>query len=55
MRTKSEKKQLSNKQRKQSKRLFARLPHSTRPFTPQDYEALPKGEASPSSTQSAVN
>jgi hypothetical protein len=38
-------KAISNSTRKQAKRLFAKLPHSTRPFTKQDYDLLPKGKA----------
>lgn len=32
----------SKKQRKQAKKLFAKKPHNTRPFTTEDYKALPK-------------
>ena len=35
------KKVLSNKQRKQAKKFFAKKPHSTRPFTSEDYANLP--------------
>ena len=31
----------SKRTRKQAKKAFAKLPHSTRPFTAQDYAALP--------------
>lgn len=33
-------KNLSNRKRKQAKKLFAKKPHSTRPFTAKDYAAL---------------
>lgn len=35
---------LTHKAKKDAKRLFKKLPHSTRPFTSADYAALPKGE-----------
>jgi hypothetical protein len=31
----------SKRTRKQAKKLFAKLPHSTRPFSSEDYKALP--------------
>ncbi len=33
---------MTNKARKQAKKLFKKLPHTTRPFTPEDYNRLPK-------------
>jgi hypothetical protein len=38
------KKVTTHRTRKAAKRLFPRKPHSTRPFTSDDYQALPKGE-----------
>lgn len=35
---------LSNKQKREAKKLFAKKPHTTRAFTSADYQALPKGE-----------
>lgn len=35
----------SKRTRRAAKKLFKKLPHSTRPFTSGDYEALPKGKA----------
>ncbi len=35
---------LSNKQKRAAKKLFAKKPNTTRPFTSADYAALPKGE-----------
>ena len=32
----------SKKQRRNAKKLFPKLPHDTRPFTSEDYAALPK-------------
>jgi len=37
-------KSTTHKQRRAAKKLFPKKPHSTRPFTPEDYEALPVGE-----------
>ena len=37
-------KAISKKQRRAAKKLFPRTPHTTRPFTSEDYKALPKGE-----------
>jgi hypothetical protein len=34
----------SHKTRKIAKKSFPKLPHTTRPFTPADYDRLPKGE-----------
>ena len=39
----TEKKVLSNKQKRAAKKAFAKKPHSTRAFTSADYAALPKG------------
>ena len=33
---------LSKKAKRAAKRLFKKLPHSTRPFSSEDYKALPK-------------
>ncbi len=33
----------SKRTRRAAKKLFAKLPHSTRPFSKADYDALPKG------------
>jgi hypothetical protein len=33
---------LSHKQKKAAKRLFKRQPHTTRPFSSEDYKSLPK-------------
>jgi len=38
-------KSLSNRKRKQAKKLFAKKPHNTRPFTAKDYEQLPVSRA----------
>ena len=38
-------KNISNSTRKQAKRLFAKKPHATRPFTKSDYDRLPKEKA----------
>ena len=35
---------LTHRAKKAAKRLFKKLPHSTRPFSITDYNALPKGE-----------
>jgi len=37
-------KSTSKKTRKAAKKLFAKLPQPTRPFTSADFEALPKGK-----------
>ncbi len=33
---------MTNRKRKQARKRFAKMPHSTRPFTSADYAALPK-------------
>jgi len=38
------KKATSKKTRKVARKLFPKQPHSTRPFTLADYNALPKGK-----------
>jgi hypothetical protein len=38
-------KALTHKTKKAAKRLFKKLPNSTRPFTSEDYKALPKGQS----------
>ena len=37
-------KTISKKQRKQAKKLFPKLKHSTRPFSKADYDRLPKSK-----------
>lgn len=34
---------MTKKAKRQAKKLFPRKPHTTRPFTIKDYDALPKG------------
>lgn len=35
---------LTHKAKRTAKKLFKKQPHSTRPFSSEDYAALPKGE-----------
>ena len=35
---------LSNKQKRAARKLFAKKPHTTRPFSSEDFKALPKGD-----------
>ena len=37
-------KPITKKAKKAAKRLFPRKPHNTRPFTSEDYKALPIGD-----------
>lgn len=40
----TDKQPLTHRAKKAAKRLFKKLPNTTRPFTFADYTALPKGE-----------
>lgn len=40
------KKVLTKRARRAAKKVFAKQPHNTHPFTFEDYKLLPKGEAS---------